>query len=400
MPLREEGDLKLIRKKIAIITGSRSEFGILYWVIKEIENSKLLDCLLIVTGSHLATSQGMTINEIEAAGFNITAKVPMLLDGDSSEYNGYSMGVAIIGLTKELQKINPDMVLLLGDRFEIFAAATASMIMQIPIAHIAGGETDIANCPDGNIRNAITKLAHLHFVSTELYADRIRSMGEEEKRIFNVGLPSLDHIKDNLMTREELENSLQIKFKDKIMVGTYLPVVLRENESMIEIKAIMESLKEINDITIIFTLANADAGGRKINTIIKEYEKEIDNLFVFQSLGKRRYLSLLNQVNAVIGNSSSGIIEAASFKLPVINVGVRQDGRIHQSNIINVKGNETEIRKAINRALYDLDFRNQLKDITNVFGDGKSSKKIVKVLEDVELTQEFLEKRLMKGKMV
>jgi UDP-N-acetylglucosamine 2-epimerase (non-hydrolysing)/GDP/UDP-N,N'-diacetylbacillosamine 2-epimerase (hydrolysing) len=388
------------RKKIAIITGSRSEFGILYWVIKEIEKSKLLDCSLIVTGSHLAASHGMTINEIEAAGFNITSKVPMLLDGDSPEYNGYSMGVAIMGLTKEIEKINPDIVLLLGDRFEIFAAATASMIMQIPIAHIAGGETDIANCPDGNIRNAITKLAHIHFVSTELYADRIRSMGEEEKRIFNVGLPSLDHIKDDLMSREELESSLQIKFKDKIMVGTYLPVVLRENESIIELKAIMESLKEFNDITIIFTLANADAGGRKINNIIKEYEKENDNLFVFQSLGKRRYLSLLNQAKAVIGNSSSGIIEAASFKLPVINVGVRQDGRIHQPNIINVKGNEIEIRNAINKALWDLDFRNQLKDIVNVFGDGTSSKKIVKVLENVELTQEFLEKRLMKREIV
>lgn len=390
----------MTRKKIAIITGSRSEFGILYWVIKEIEKSKLLDCSLIVTGSHLAASHGMTINEIEAAGFNITSKVPMLLDGDSPEYNGYSMGVAIMGLTKEIEKINPDIVLLLGDRFEIFAAATASMIMQIPIAHIAGGETDIANCPDGNIRNAITKLAHIHFVSTELYADRIRSMGEEEKRIFNVGLPSLDHIKDDLMSREELESSLQIKFKDKIMVGTYLPVVLRENESIIELKAIMESLKEFNDITIIFTLANADAGGRKINNIIKEYEKENDNLFVFQSLGKRRYLSLLNQAKAVIGNSSSGIIEAASFKLPVINVGVRQDGRIHQPNIINVKGNEIEIRNAINKALWDLDFRNQLKDIVNVFGDGTSSKKIVKVLENVELTQEFLEKRLMKREIV
>jgi len=388
------------RKKIAIITGSRSEFGILYWVIKEIENSKLLDGSLIVTGSHLAATHGMTINEIEAAGFNITSKVPMLLDGDSPEYNGYSMGVAIMGLTKELEKIKPDIVLLLGDRFEIFAAATASMIMQIPIAHIAGGETDIANCPDGNIRNAITKLAHIHFVSTELYADRIRSMGEEEKRIFNVGLPSLDHIKDDLMTREELESSLQIKFKDKIMVGTYLPVVLRESESIIELKAIMESLKELNDTTIIFTLANADAGGRQINNIIKKYEKENENLFVFQSLGKRRYLSLLNQSDAVIGNSSSGIIEAASFKLPVINVGVRQDGRIHQPNIINVKGDETEIINAIKKSLWDLDFRNQLKDIVNVFGDGTSSKKIVKVLENVELTQEFLEKRLVKRKIV
>ncbi len=390
----------MTRKKIAIITGSRSEFGILYWVIKEIENSKLLDGSLIVTGSHLAATHGMTINEIEAAGFNITSKVPMLLDGDSPEYNGYSMGVAIMGLTKELEKIKPDIVLLLGDRFEIFAAATASMIMQIPIAHIAGGETDIANCPDGNIRNAITKLAHIHFVSTELYADRIRSMGEEEKRIFNVGLPSLDHIKDDLMTREELESSLQIKFKDKIMVGTYLPVVLRESESIIELKAIMESLKELNDTTIIFTLANADAGGRQINNIIKKYEKENENLFVFQSLGKRRYLSLLNQSDAVIGNSSSGIIEAASFKLPVINVGVRQDGRIHQPNIINVKGDETEIINAIKKSLWDLDFRNQLKDIVNVFGDGTSSKKIVKVLENVELTQEFLEKRLVKRKIV
>ncbi|KEI96028.1 UDP-N-acetylglucosamine 2-epimerase (hydrolyzing) [Clostridium botulinum] len=384
-----------MKRKIAVVTGSRSEFGILYWVIKELEKCKDIECQLIVTGSHLAPSQGYTINQIYNCGFEVNGTVPMLLDGDSDESIGYSIGIGIMGMTKELKRLNPDIVLILGDRFEIFSVATAAMALQIPIAHIGGGETDWANCIDGNIRNAITKMANIHFVSTQQYVDRIIKMGEEPWRVFQTGMPSLDNIKDDLLSKDELEENLDVKFEDNIFLVTYLPVGLRIEESIEELKKLLKALGEFNKDTIIFTLSNADAGGRKVNQYIKEFCKNNNNAHYFPSLGKKRYLSMLNTCNIVIGNSSSGIIETPSFKKATINVGIRQNGRIHPNNVIDVIGDKHEIIKAINRALYDEGFKIELENVKNPFGDGNASKRIVKILKNIEINKSLIEKKLV-----
>ncbi|APC82491.1 UDP-N-acetylglucosamine 2-epimerase [Clostridium botulinum] len=384
-----------MKRKIAVVTGSRSEFGILYWVIKELEKCKDIECQLIVTGSHLAPSQGYTINQIYNCGFEVNGTVPMLLDGDSDESIGYSIGIGIMGMTKELKRLNPDIVLILGDRFEIFSVATAAMALQIPIAHIGGGETDWANCIDGNIRNAITKMANIHFVSTQQYVDRIIKMGEESWRVFQTGMPSLDNIKDDLLSKDELEENLDVKFEGNIFLVTYLPVGLRIEESIEELKKLLKALGEFNKDTIIFTLSNADAGGRKVNQYIKEFCKNNNNAHYFPSLGKKRYLSMLNTCNIVIGNSSSGIIETPSFKKATINVGIRQNGRIHPNNVIDVIGDKHEIIKAINRALYDEGFKIELENVKNPFGDGNASKRIVKILKNIEINKSLIEKKLV-----
>ncbi|KOM96828.1 UDP-N-acetylglucosamine 2-epimerase [Clostridium botulinum] len=384
-----------MKRKIAVVTGSRSEFGILYWVIKEFEKCKDIECQLIVTGSHLAPSQGYTINQIYNCGFEVNGTVPMLLDGDSDESIGYSIGIGIMGMTKELKRLNPDIVLILGDRFEIFSVATAAMALQIPIAHIGGGETDWANCIDGNIRNAITKMANIHFVSTQQYVDRIIKMGEEPWRVFQTGMPSLDNIKDDLLSKDELEENLDVKFEGNIFLVTYLPVGLRIEESIEELKKLLKALGEFNKDTIIFTLSNADAGGRKVNQYIKEFCKNNNNAHYFPSLGKKRYLSMLNTCNIVIGNSSSGIIETPSFKKATINVGIRQNGRIHPNNVIDVIGDKHEIIKAINRALYDEGFKIELENVKNPFGDGNASKRIVKILKNMEINKSLIEKKLV-----
>lgn len=384
-----------MKRKIAVVTGSRSEFGILYWVIKELENCKDIECQLIVTGSHLAPSQGYTINQIYDCGFKVNGTVPMLLDGDSDETIGYSIGMGVMGMTTELKRLSPDIVLILGDRFEIFSVATAAMALQIPIAHIGGGETDWANCIDGNIRNAITKMASIHFVSTQQYADRIIKMGEEPWRVFKTGMPSLDNIKTDLMSKDELQENLNVNFEGNIFLVTYLPVGLRIEESIEELKELLKALEEFNKDTIIFTLSNADAGGRKVNQYIKEFCKDKNNAHYFPSLGKKRYLSMLNICNIVMGNSSSGIIETPSFKRTTINIGIRQDGRIHPSNVIDVIGDKHEIIKAINTALYDEEFKLRFQNVENPFGDGNASKKIVDVLKSIEINKNLVEKKLV-----
>lgn len=386
----------LTKRTVCVVTGSRSEFGILYSVIRSLYEHPELDCKLLATGSHIASSQGMTIKEIEKTGFKIDSVVPILMDGDSQEYIACSIGLGVIKISSELARLKPDFVILLGDRFEIFAAATAAMAMQIPIAHIAGGETDIANCIDGNIRNAITKMAHLHFVSSELYARRVKALGEESCRIFNVGIPSLDNLKDNLMSRIELEEDLGIKFSKYVFLLTYLPVGLRKTESDAELKTLLRALdKFAQETTMVFTLSNADAGGREINDVIKEYAKTRKHIYVTQSLGKKKYLSMVQVCDVVIGNSSSGIIEVPSFQKPTVNIGKRQDGRLQQPSVISVSGSEKSIVAAIETALFDENFHEELKKTANIFGNGNSGIQIANILSRIQLTSSFLEKRLI-----
>jgi len=383
------------KRKIAVVTGSRAEFGILYYVIKELLARKSVELQLIVTGSHLATSQGHTVDEIESHRFPIAGRIPMFLDGDNYEQIGCSVGLGVIGFSREFARLKPDIVLLLGDRYEIFAVATAAMSLNIPIAHIAGGESDSSTCADGNIRNAITKLAHLHFVSTALYADRIRHMGEEPWRIHTVGLPSLDNLRELVMPKNALANSLGLQFQKRIFLVTYNVVGLRIQESLAELDNMLGALSSFtSDTTIVITLSNADAAGREINKRLNAFASTRPNVHVCQSLGKQRYLSMLSVCDVVIGNSSSGIIEAPSFAVGTVNIGARQDGRFFPPSVVSTTGERADILRGIKTVLSD-SFRKSIRTLVNPFGDGTSSRQIADVLERVELNAHFVEKKLV-----
>jgi len=383
-----------VKRKIAVVTGSRAEFGILLPVIRELQCRASIDVQLIATGSHLAASKGQTINEIKSFGLDVAGTVPMFLDGDDYEAIGSSVGLGVLGFTRELSRLAPDIVLLLGDRYEIFAVATAAMCLNIPIAHIAGGESDFATCADGNIRNAITKLAHIHFVSTALYAARVRGMGEESWRIYNAGLPSIDGIKSDLITKEALAENLGICLCPRCFLVTYNVVGLRIAESLAELDAMLAALDEYAaDTSIVITLSNADAAGREIDARIRAFAEPRRNVHVFQSLGKRRYLSMLNVCDAVIGNSSSGIIEAPSFSVGTVNIGARQDGRMHPPSVVNTGGDKDEIVSGIQTVL-SAAFRASLQGHINPFGDGHANELIADVLENIAIDGKLIEKRL------
>lgn len=382
--------------KIAIVTGSRSEFGILSPLIRLAEEDKDVDSFLFVTGSHLALSQGDTASEIEEMGLNIYKKLPILLDGDKNIHMALAMGLGMISFSQSLEELRPDIMVILGDRFEIFSAASAAMALEIPIAHIGGGETDFANCLDGNIRNAITKLAAVHFVSNALYEKRVKAMGEEPCRVINTGMPSIDGITKNLLSKEELEKSLNIKLESPVFLITYLPVGLEREQTFAELNALFEALTDIEEnYTAIFTLANADASGRRINEKIRTYAKTNDKVKVFQNLGRKRYLSAINCSSVVIGNSSSGVIETPSFKKPAVNIGQRQKGRIHPANVIDTQGERREIADAIKKALYDKEFAESLKELKNPFGDGNASAKILNTLKNLTYDRRLIEKKLI-----
>ncbi len=382
------------KRTIAVVTGARADYGVLYEPIRAIEAHPDLACQLVVTGSHLAPSQGRTMDQVVADGVPIAAQVEMLLDDDSDAGTGISIGLGVMGLTREFRRLQPDIVLLLGDRFEALAAAIAAMSLRIPVAHIAGGETDWANCLDGNIRNAITKIASLHFVSHETYAKRVAAMGEEPWRISTVGLPSLDNITDDLLSREELEEDLGITIAQPLILATYLPVVLRPEESHAELGALIEAVESFPEATVVFTEANADAGGHAINNRLRAWTESRANAHLFPALGRRRYLSAMAIADALLGNTSSGIIEAPSFGVPVVNVGIRQAGRIHPDNVLDVPGTRDAIAAALSKALHDDASKQRARATSNPFGDGGASERICEVLATVSLDEALLEKRI------
>ncbi len=381
-------------RKIAVVTGARADYGILYWPIKAIMEHPGLQLQLIVTGSHLSASQGQTINLIKKDRIPISARVEMLMDGDADADTGLSIGIGVMGMTRELRRLKPDFLLVLGDRFEIFAAATAAMALRIPIAHIGGGETDWANCLDGNIRNALTKMAVLHFASHDMYAKRIKAMAEESWRVKVVGMPSLDHIHEGLLSRKALETALKMKLPPPVALVTYHPIVLRPDETMRELESILAALGELKKTTIIFTQANADAGGRAINKRIAQWCRTRPGSAIFASLGRQRYLSMLSIAEVVVGNSSSGIIEAPSFGMPVVNIGIRQAGRIHPENVLDVQGREDAILEAVKRSLDDVKFKRRCRSMNNPFGDGHASERICETLVSTPIDANLIEKRM------
>lgn len=382
-----------MKRKITVITGTRGEYGLLYPVIKSIENNPKLELSIIVTGMHLSIEHGYTINEIKKDGFKIDALVDMLLSNDTGVSMAKSLGIGIIGITQALEQIKPDIILILGDRGEPFAGAIAASHMNIPIAHIHGGDSTTGGCIDESIRHSITKFAHIHFPATEESAQRLKKMGEETWRIHMVGAPGLDTILNlELISRAQLIERFSLDIREPLLLAIQHPVTTQPENAAKEMRSTLEALAELNIQTVLI-YPNADAGGRSMIEVIKEYE-HMPFLHTFKSLSHSEYLSLMKIASAMVGNSSSGIIEALSFHLPVINIGIRQEGRQHASNVINIWHDKTEIVEAINTALFDEGFKNKIRECVNPYGDGKAGIRIAEVLANIKINDALLQKRI------
>jgi UDP-hydrolysing UDP-N-acetyl-D-glucosamine 2-epimerase len=382
-----------LKRKICIVTGTRADYGLLYWIIKGIYEDPSLQLQLIATGMHLSPEFGLTVKEIEKDRFPISARVEMLLPADTESAITTSMGVGMIGFAKAYEKLKPDVLVILGDRFEILAAVASAVPFRIPVAHIHGGEST-EGAMDELFRHAITKMSHIHFPTTEIYKKRIIQMGEKPDNVFCFGAPGMDNIHNlRLLERKQLAHELNLPIEKKWGVVTYHPVTLEKNSSKPHIEELLNALKEFQDIYWIITLPNADTESRiilrKIENFIQKYPQSAS---LFSSLGQLKYLSLLRHAAVMVGNSSSGIIEAPSFKLPVVNTGARQDGRIKAKNIIDVPICEKEnIVNALRKTLLE-DFRHSLKNLQNPYGKGNVSSKIVNILKTFPLSG-ILQKR-------
>ncbi len=372
------------KRKICIVTGSRADYGLLYWLIKEVEADQNLKLQLIVTGMHLSPKFGLTYKEIEE-DFKINKKINISLYSDTSEGISKSMGIAQKLFSKAYKELKPDIVVVLGDRYEIFSAASSAMISRIPIAHIHGGEAT-EGAIDEAMRHCITKMSHLHFTATKEYFKRVIQLGESPNRVFNVGGAGIENIKRlKLLTKEEFQNSINFKLNVKNILVTFHPITLERNTSKNHFQEILNCIDELKDTNIIFTKANSDEDGKIINQMIDEYTKKNSYKSIcIASLGQLKYLSALKYVDFVIGNSSSGISEAPSFRIGTINIGDRQNGRIKAESIIDCLSNKKDIKKAIKK-IYSAKFKKILRDVKNPYGNGCASKKIIKVLKTKKL---------------
>ncbi len=373
-----------MKRKICVVTGTRAEYGLLYWLMKEIEDDKELELQLIVTGMHLSPEFGLTYKEIEK-NFKIDKKIEMLLSSDTSVGISKSMGLAQISFAEAYDELQPDVLVVLGDRYEIFSAVSAAMIARIPISHLHGGETT-EGAFDESIRHSITKMSHLHFTATDEYKNRVIQLGEHPEKVFNVGGLGIDNIKKlELLSKGEFENSIDFKLNKKNIIVTFHPVTLEESTASEQFQTLLNVINELKETNIIFTKANSDTDGRVINSMIDEYVKNNPmKSIAFTSLGQLRYLSALQYVDAMIGNSSSGLIEAPSFKIGTINIGDRQKGRIMADSVIDCDSDMKSIKNAFKK-LYSNEFKTVLSDVSNPYGDGGASKKIKDVIKKVSL---------------
>ena len=381
-------------KRIGIMTGTRAEYGLLKPLMQEINKDNDLELYLIVSGMHLSPEFGMTYKEIEEDGFQINAKVEMLLSSDSPVGISKSIGLGIIGFADEFQRADLDMLILLGDRYEALSAAICAMVMRIPIAHLHGGELTEGAIDEG-IRHSITKMSYLHFTSTEEYRRRVIQLGENPERVFCVGAIGVENIKKiNLMTKEELERSIHFEIDENTVIVTYHPVTLENNTVEEQFLNLLEVLDRNPKIRMIFTKANADTNGRIVNELIDKYAAQnSERACAFVSLGQKRYLSALKYCRIVIGNSSSGIIEAPSFGKPIINIGDRQKGRICADSVINCGYTQQEIQQAMETALTE-EFENKARNCRNPYEKENTAANIISVIKDYLLNDKI---KLKKG---
>ena len=381
-------------KRIGIMTGTRAEYGLLKSLMQEINKDNDLELYLIVSGMHLSPEFGMTYQEIEEDGFEINAKVEMLLSSDSPAGISKSIGLGVIGFADEFQRADLDMLILLGDRYEALSAAISAMVMRIPIAHLHGGEVTEGAIDEG-IRHSITKMSYLHFTSTEQYRSRVIQLGENPERVFYVGALGVENIKKiNLMTKEELERSIHFEIDENTVVVTYHPVTLENNTVEEQFLNLLKVLDRNPKIRMIFTKANADTNGRIVNELIDKYAAQnSERACAFMSLGQKRYLSALKYCRIVIGNSSSGIIEAPSFGKPIINIGDRQKGRICADSVINCGYTQQEIQQAMETALTE-EFENKARNCRNPYEKENTAANIISVIKDYLLNDKI---KLKKG---
>jgi GDP/UDP-N,N'-diacetylbacillosamine 2-epimerase (hydrolysing) len=373
----------MINKKICVVTGSRAEYGLFFPVMKKIQSSGYLELQVVATTMHFSEEFGNTYKKIEEDGFFINEKIENLLSSDSKTSVAKSTGLATILLSDAFSRLDPDVVLILGDRFETHAAATTAMLMNIPIAHIHGGEIT-EGAVDEKIRHSITKMSSLHFTSIDRYRDRVIQMGEPSNTVFSVGAPGIDNIVNmNLLSKSELEDKLEWKFNGTTALFTFHPETLSAIDTRKEIKKILEVIDNSN-INVLFTYANSDNGGRVINNEIEKFaSKDNGRYLVVKNLGQLKYLSAMKHLNFVIGNTSSGIIEAASFQKPVINIGSRQLRRLQSGNVIDstIEKLEDSILQVVSDS-----FIEHCNNVVNIYGDGNASRHIVTSLENQNLS--------------
>ena len=378
-------------KKICVVTGTRAEYGLLRWVIDGVQKSHLFTLQLCVTGMHLSPEFGLTYKEIETDGYIIDSKVEMLLSSDTASGVTKSMGLGLIGFANEFERLKPDLVILLGDRYEIIVAAIAATIRRIPIAHLHGGEKT-EGAFDEAIRHSITKMSHLHFVATDKYRKRVVQLGEHPDTVFNVGGLGIDNIlKLDLLSRNDLEDSLNFKLGSKNVLVTFHPATLENKTSGTQMEQLLEALKRLQDFNIIFTMPNSDPDSRTIIEKIEKFCLGNEKAIAFTSLGQIRYLSCLKYVDLVIGNSSSGLLEVPSFQVPTINIGDRQRGRIKAETVIDCDPMEDKICKAIDMALSNK-FQETCQMASNPYGNGGASNKILEIISRTDLN-EIVKKR-------
>ena len=371
-------------RKICVVTSTRAEYGLLYWLLKEIEADSELKLQFIVTGMHLSPEFGLTYKEIEKE-FKIDKKIEILSSSHTSLDICAEMARVYEKFAPALAELKPDILVLLGDRYEIFGVAGAASIMQIPMAHIHGGETT-QGAFDEAFRHSITKMSHIHFAATNEYANRIIQLGEEPGRVFNVGGPGIENIKKlNLLSKDEFEKSIDFRLAKKNILITFHPATLENSSAREQFNELLKALDELDDTNFIFTKANSDTDGDIINKMIDEYvNQNSQKAAAFTSLGQLRYLSAIKFIDIVLGNSSSGLLEVPSFKKATINIGDRQKGRARASSVIDVRPAKEEILSAIKRA-YSKEFEQTLKDTINPYDGGNPSKKMVKILKEIEL---------------
>lgn len=368
-------------RKICVITGTRADYGLLRWVMQGIEDDPELTLQVIATGMHLSPEFDLTYREIEQDGIRINRKVEMLTSSDTPVGIAKSMGLGLIGFADALNDLRPDLIVVLGDRFEIFAAVSAALVARVPVAHLHGGEITEGAFDDA-LRHSITKMSHLHFVAAEEYRRRVIQLGEQPDRVFLVGGLGIDNIKRlKLLGRAELETALDCKLGKKNLLITFHPVTLETATASAQMAELLAALDELADTQLIFTLPNADTDGRGLIRMVEQFVAKHSNARAYTSLGQLRYLSCIAHVDGVVGNSSSGLAEVPSFKKVTINIGDRQRGRLQAASVLNCDSTRQSIAAALVR-LYDPDFQAALRLVRNPYGEGGASEKVVETLKN------------------
>lgn len=371
-------------RKICVVTGTRAEYGLLRWVMQGIKDDAQLTLQIIATGMHLSPEFGLTYRDIEADGFRVDKKIEMLTSSDTPVGIAKSMGLGLIGFADALGDLKPDLIVVLGDRFEIFSVVSAAMVARIPVAHLHGGETT-EGAFDEALRHSITKMSHLHFVANKEYQRRVIQLGESSENVFLVGGLGVENIKRlRLLDKNTLENALGFKFGQKNLLITFHPVTLETGVVKKQMTELLSALSALENTQLIFTYPNADTEGRVLIAMIENFARQHKNAHVFASLGQLRYLSCMAYVDGIVGNSSSGLMEAPSFRKGTINIGDRQRGRLKAESIIDCEPTRKSISAALS-TLYSPEFQIQIQNTTNPYGEGNSSVKIVNVIKDYPL---------------